>query len=147
MIVRTAQFIDAVTIGSNLRPADKQEVLTVSGNPGAVAVPQAYALSLECFVACPPGGRPPCVIFGVAEGGIVWLLATPEAHKHSRAIMKLAPGWLDRLAVPFPEGLHNWVDERNTLHLQWCLRTGFLAGNVGHINGHRFIHVHRPNRV
>lgn len=158
ILVRPATHADAVWIGARLRPEDAREVRTMSGLGPETAVPKAYAASTSCFTArCVDAssgsiapGRPdadPCVIFGVTDDpreptvGCIWLLATPEIRRCSKAVLQESPYWLAAFLRRYPGGLHNWVDSRNPLHIRWCRRVGFRFGRVMHHRGAAFHHA------
>lgn len=145
-------------LSSRLRPDDIREIEVASGKAPEDSVPLSFDVSTKCYTMryCDSQGaieRHPVAIFGVADDpqndsmGVVWLLATERIYKVARALMKVAPAWLDKLSEDYPGGLHNLVDARNTLHVRWLQKTGFRSLGVVPINGQQFIHAARFNGV
>lgn len=150
--IRPATPEDAAWIGANLREADETEVRTSSGGDPKDVLLRSLELSRECYVASWRDSEQPCVIFGVSDDptceglGIVWLLATDEIRKSPLEVFKLAHGWLEYMSRHYPLGLHNIADERNTLHIRWCLLMGFKPLDAVEHRGHRFIHIYRETK-
>lgn len=157
LTIRPATKEDAEYLGVNLRPDDKREVETSTGQPADKVVPLSLSLSSECYTIrlTDSNGKienAPAVIFGVADHtnvpdlGIVWLLATPKIHRAPISILREAAPWLDHFNKRYPAGITNIVDVRNDLHMRWLAILGFEFGNVMRVNGHDFMHTMRFNR-
>lgn len=116
-----------------------------------MVVPQSLDVSAQCYSirrAFTQVDDQPCVILGVADDaeakglGLVWLLATDDVNSVRRSVMEAGKLFLDHWLGQYPLGLHNIVDDRNLLHLKWCLKLGFkVIGNV-YIDGHLFHHIY-----
>ncbi|OQW34870.1 MAG: hypothetical protein A4E20_01450 [Nitrospira sp. SG-bin2] len=73
----------------------------------------------------------PAGMFGVVPtddlAGAVWLLGSEALVRDPlrRQFIREGRSWLDRLHA-FRPLLHNVVDERNTLHVHWLKKLGFV---------------------
>lgn len=155
IVIRPSALADAEWVGEHLRDADAQEVQTATGANPLVAVLRAFAISSECFsIFRSERGRvmgTPCALFGVvpdlgnAGYGVVWLLATDDIRGAGISLLRVADRWLDYLSRSYPKGLHNYADQRNTLHIRWCKLSGFTLGALHDIGGFPFQYIHRPS--
>lgn len=142
--VRPATAEDIVHVATHLRADDRQEVEHVGGS-----VAEAAAYAEECYALFSTAKVLPVGLFGVtadptcAARGIVWFLATDELRGSQFSLLRESKRWLDHLSRFFPEGLHNYADTRNTLHLRWCALTGFVTGDDRDIHGIPFRYIHR----
>jgi hypothetical protein len=157
IVFRPSTAADAEWVGSRLREADATEVQTVTGETPLPSVLRAFALSTECYsIYRAERGRvseKPCALFGVvpderhAGYGIVWFLATDDIRGAGISLLREADRWLDAMCKPYPLGLHNLADMRNTLHIRWCVLSGFVVTREPQIiGGFPFQYIHRPAR-
>lgn len=152
--LRPAAGWEAAYVGAHLRPEDQREAETATRMSGQSATELSFWLSRRALSMY---GRAsdalPLGIIGVADDprtsdyGIVWLLATASISKVWFSLYHRAPAIADDLGTGYKLGLHNAVDARNTLHLRWLDRCGFVRMDSADINGHQFIHVVRLNHT
>lgn len=146
---------DLEYVAKNLRKEDAREIETSTGMTDMVeAMLLSAKLSREVFAVCPildDVQSEPVAIFGVTDDprapntGICWLLATPMLLVTSRDIIKEAPKRLHRwIDNRYTNGLHNVIDKRNTMHVEWCRRVGFRFVGVRMLNGFPFLHAYLP---
>lgn len=157
IVIRPSSLADAEWVGEHLRDADDTEVRTVSELRPSLSVLRAFALSSECFsIFRAERGRVsdlPCALFGVVPDtahdgyGIVWFVATDDIRGAGISLLREADRWLDYMTRSFPNGLHNVADMRNTLHIRWCVLSGFTVTREPFtIGGFPFQYIHRPLR-
>lgn len=137
-----ARSADLAHIFCNLRPADKQELETASGKDISECFIEARSVSELMGVAYVDDE--PAVAFGVAKGGVVWLVATSAIEGAALPIFRLSKQVIQYLLTQYPT-LHNLVDCRNTLHLRWLRAVGFTMGDYAMVNGQAFqrFHMHQ----
>lgn len=127
---------DVYFIARNLREADRRELETISGRSALEAVWVSWAASERTWVATIHGE--PAVVFGVGQGGVVWMVGTDAISKAKVEVFKLSQRILGELLDMYGY-LHNFVDERNTLHVRWLKRLGFTFDGSIEINKLRFL--------
>lgn len=153
LTMRPASREEAVWLSSRLRPEDRREIETASGRSAETLLPASFDISDEVYsIRFTTDGQPdadPVAIFGVAPHtrhphiGVPWFLSTEGVRRGSGALIREANFWLDSWTDKYSGGLHNIVDERNTLHRRWLAYTGFTFGETIILHGHPFIHFFR----
>lgn len=113
----------------------------------------SFQLSEECFTIRRVEGEKilpdPVAIFGVCtdptapQKGIVWLLGTREVRLCALSLMRESALWLNHMSRRYPQGLYNYADSRNDLHIRWCQLTGFTLADAIEIGGVPFHPIHR----
>lgn len=157
IVIRPSTLVHAEWVGEHLRDADNTEVRTASDLKPSLSVLRAFALSSECFsIFRAERGRVsdrPCALFGVVPDtqrdgyGLVWFVATDDIKGAGISLLRESEGWLDYMTRSFPNGLHNFADMRNTLHIRWCVLSGFkVTREPVNIGGFPFQYIHRPLR-
>ncbi len=138
-LVRPATEADARYVGAHLRIADQVE-LEVSGRAATPILVEAVEVSREAY-ALWADSEPVC-LFGVVDEkylstrGRVWLVATDSVWKIKDTVTSDAHLWFDRWMTKwYPLGLHNVVDKRNKLHMDWIAQAGFKFGHTVDRNG------------
>lgn len=115
------------------RPEDRREVRSASGREVESAVAVGYLDGAVTIVARDSETGFPVFAMGVVELypgiGSPWLIATTEAAKHRRQIVKHARAVADVLNRRWPI-LVNRVDLRNAVHIKWLRRAGFRFGDI-----------------
>jgi hypothetical protein len=141
---------DAQFISNHLRPEDWAEIGVISDDPRREVMAGALGAALCYTVRRSKYALHPDILYGVTTdqtmlgAGIVWLVGTPLVHRVALSFLKAAPGILEDLVVGY-DFLHNYVDERNTLHLRWLKHLGFTFNSRVVIKGYNFTHaVWRP---
>lgn len=151
ILIRPATSEDVSWVAERLRAEDAEEIRTASQKDPVEIVHRAFSLSRETYAVYLGRDRlskHPAALFGVSgEGqrGAVWFLATDDIKGFGLTILLEAPYWLNHLSRHYPDGLHNYADLRNTLHIRWCQLTGFTLGNTVDLRGFPFVHIHRPS--
>lgn len=138
LIVRPATLQEAEALGPRLRPEDKQEVETATGMTAGEVVPASLLHSHECYTVRLSPHEEPCVIFGMTEDGLVWMLCTDDIRKAPLSILREARAWIDHW-MSYCGYLWNLVDSRNTLHVRWLTLLGFTFGEPIDVNGFPFL--------
>ena len=110
----------ALTVASNLLPADRREV-----KEGHGADPMQYLLSEaikgDAIYFSSPSGRT-AGMAGVDEGGKIWMLCTDVIHEHPLMFAREAKRWIESREEKL---LWNIVDKRNKVHLKLLKFLGF----------------------
>lgn len=129
---RPATLDDAHFVAHHLRPADRLEVMAVTGLPAFAVLPEAVRRGgVEAMIA-PTGevvglcGVDPSAIDGF---GNVWMIGTPRISAFRHEFLRAAREWLARRHREYPR-LGNLVDARNTVHIRWLALLGFRFTHV-----------------
>lgn len=130
--VRPIQEGDIEYIAGNLRLADQQELIASRGQDGSFfqIVAEAVGVSTKAWAMVGEDLRPTAV-FGVApvsllhRAGSPWLLGTDALFGHARTLVVWGRWYVARMREMYPGGLHNYVDARNVLSVNWLKRIGF----------------------
>lgn len=146
--LRPATPADAHTIAPLLRDEDKREVEIASGQPPEVSLP--FSLSLPGAVtvyADEVGTGRPLMIAGTVPFmpplvGTVWMLATPAALDHRKALVRDARVQVGKWNSDYPL-LFNYAWEANTTHINWLRAMGFSLLRRVELNQHPFIEFAR----
>jgi hypothetical protein len=129
-----------------IREADKNEVETGTGMPVTVALMGACERSEECWLVSQAGTGKPIAIFGLVESfhsGIVWMVATNLLMKYPVRLMKISKRVIERWNQKHSL-LHNFVDSRNEVHIEWLKHMGFVFNDSGQmLNGVNFWYFYK----
>lgn len=128
------------------------------GRPAAEVVRASYTISVECYTLWLTNSRgkimdQPSALFGVAADpmnnrrGIMWMVSTEEIRRAPISILREAIHWVEHFNRLYPDGLENFVDLRNGLHLRWLRLLGFSEQETVMIHGHPFTLVQRGCHV
>jgi hypothetical protein len=157
ILIRPATLEDALWLSSRLRSDDRREVETATGRSPEEVVPESFQMSDECFtVRRVVDGKlhpDPVALFGACPNprtpalGVVWFLGSDAVRLCALSVIRESGYWLDHLSRRYAEGLYNYADSRNSLHVRWCQLTGFTLGTPIDLNGVPFLPIHRPHRV
>lgn len=113
------------------RPADERECAAAGGASCAESIKSAAHAGAEITVASCVRTGLPVLFFGCTpcevrpHVGFIWMLASTAMREHARQFLRESPKWLDEFHRRTPL-LTNCVDARNTLHLSWLKRSGFV---------------------
>ena len=110
----------AMHVASNLRPDDFKEVYEGHGEFPLFSVPRD-AMGGDTVYFTAPNGKTAGVA-GVQQGGLIWMLCTPEVEKYPHTFARQAKKFIDSRTEPL---LWNIVDKRNTVHLKLLQFLGF----------------------
>ena len=120
---RAATLDDAVTVAERLREEDRAEVLAACGVDPRYLLPMYVADGRGVRVSGIEGG-PPEIVFGFdpvfynKEIAVAWMLSTPAIYDHPVEFTVNARYHWNKAHERF-HTLTNFIDERNTRHIQW----------------------------
>lgn len=123
---------DVFYIADHLREEDKRELETATGRTPIEAVFASWAVSEQAWVAYIDGL--PAIVFGVAPGGVVWLVGTDAISRAALPVFRLSRRIVKALLDDYGF-LHNIADCRNELHLRWLKLLGFTFCGTVEVNG------------
>lgn len=126
-----ARVDDATQIAPYLRSADKAELEAATGLDSplssliyGVAFGKAWAMK-EDFGEL----ELPFALFGVMPltktTGIPWMVATDDIVKHKRFFVKTSREYIPQMLALYPDGLTNFIDARNKVHIDYIKHFGF----------------------
>lgn len=127
-IIRAATLEDAAIIAPLLREADKNEIAAMFGGDPTNALKFSIRNSDVANIAFRSDDTP-LAIFGLGvheDVGVPWMMATDELKRHVKDFLRLSwvyiTGWSMDHKV-----LTNYVDARNTVHINWLTHMGFTV--------------------
>lgn len=131
-----ARVEDVIQIAPYLRSADKAELEAATGLDSCVyslthgvAFGKAWAIK-EDFGEL----ELPFVLFGVMPFsktiGIPWMVATDDLIKHKRFVLRHSKEYVKKMLELYPDGLLNFIDCRNTVHIEYIKRLGFVIDGL-----------------
>ncbi len=122
---------DALQIAPYLRSADKAELEAVTGQ-GEVLPSLLHGIG--CGKAWVIKEDKPIVLFGVAPlsitTGIPWMVATDDLIKNKRFVLRHSKHYVQKMLKLYPDGLLNYIDARNTVHIAYIKRLGFVIDGL-----------------
>ncbi len=143
--VRGVLLSDLDAIASDLRPADRAEMMAAHGDLPAIDIISAsVGMSWDARTLVIDGS--PAAVFGCAgrpDGiGVPWALGTPACDRAGRAMIvegrRYATKW-----VSAHRGLANIVHAENRRSIAWLKRVGFSIGEPLTIRGAPFLTFRR----
>ncbi len=124
--VSKATLQDVFQIERNLRSADRAELEAVSGLPALKTLVQGFGEG-KTWVFKADGVQ--VALFGVVPYtkyvGVPWMVATNDLVKHKRFFLKHCKKYIDHMLHLYPEGLVNYIDLRNEVHIRFIQHFGF----------------------
>lgn len=120
-------------IADNMRKADVDELMAMSGRTPQQAIEISLRNSDWCFVGL--ANDVPMCAFGVGtvnllyRVGVPWLLGTNAIETHYRAFARGSVMWRDYMKARY-DLLVNAVDARNTLSRRWLTWLGFTLSEA-----------------
>lgn len=134
-----AKYIDCINLGHKLRKEDQAEIKALANLKG----PEALILGLHYSHICISIFTEQdeiCAMFGAqgekGKDAAVWMLASDEIEKIAIPFLRQNKAVINFINQIHPV-LHNVVDARNTLHLNWLKWCGFTfinKQNIGYEN-------------
>ncbi|MEY9719273.1 hypothetical protein ABIA22_001763 [Sinorhizobium fredii] len=127
---RRATVADAIDLAPRLREADKNEFRAFLGLEPEIVLPFDIVAGQGDTWAL-VGSEGVIGLFGVQPVdqnplfGLVWMVTSDDLFKYRREFVKGTPQVLDMLHRKFPL-LGNHIDARNTVHVRWLQRLGFV---------------------
>ena len=134
---------DAVNLAPRLRAIDNLEVKCTGSTP-EVSLLRSFSLPNTKVLS---GIADKEIIFmcGVCDStddpdiGVIWMLASPSIHNHSRDILRLSKPTIDDLSKPY-KAVYNYVHKDNKISIRWLEWCGFTVDktNAYEIGGEDF---------
>lgn len=127
MLYRDATPDDIWTVGSKMREADRRELKAASGKGPYEMLAIGLIHSEDCIALLTEDGKA-FAMAGVCRmpdvGGSVWMLATDDLERCKMRFLRNIRAGLDMWQRKYGL-LHNYVDERNSVHINWLRWLGF----------------------
>jgi hypothetical protein len=130
--VRAIMPGDAEELFKNLRPADRDELMAMSGEVyfsikwSIMSSRYSWAFEVDGELAC---------LLGIVEGslisrfGIPWMLGTTVLDKNVGVLIRHSRKYYEEVKGKYPH-LVNFVDARNTKSIRWLKWLGFEFGEA-----------------
>ena len=124
--LRLATEIDCIYLSEHLREDDLQEIKAVTGLPPLLSLLTGLKLSSVPLVICDGNSKPVAMLGVVPNGliGFIWMVGTEDLKKISLSFLRNSKDVCDVLKGKH-QILHNYVDKRNKLHINWLKWMGF----------------------
>ena len=128
--LRLASEIDCIYLSENLRKEDIQEIQAVTGLPTLLSLLTGLKMSSVPLVICNADCKPVAMLGVVPNGliGFIWMVGTDDLKKISLSFLRNSKDVCDVLKGKH-QILHNYVDKRNKLHINWLKWMGFSIIN------------------
>ena len=128
--LRLASEIDCIYLSENLRKEDIQEIQAVTGLPPLLSLLTGLKMSSVPLVICNADCKPVAMLGVVPNGliGFIWMVGTDDLKKISLSFLRNSKDVCDVLKGEH-QILHNYVDKRNKLHINWLKWMGFTIIN------------------
>ena len=128
--LRVATEEDCIYLSKRLRKEDYQEIKAVSGLSPLISLLIGLEISDVPLVICNKKNKPVAMLGVVPQGlfGAIWMVGTEDLKKISLSFIKNCKGVCDVLQKDY-QLLNNFVDARNTLHINWLKWMGFTFIN------------------
>jgi len=127
---RPSYIPDCFYIAAHMREADKQEVQAVTNKDPKTAMLNGYSVSERPMTVTVDDV--PAAMYGVVRvdknTGCVWMLGTDEVTKANFSFLKASHGFLADAFTGY-NMLFNYIDARNTVHINWIKWLGFSIIN------------------
>lgn len=117
-------------ISENLRPGDRDEVHAALGHTRYLEALRASMRASDSVAVAVSAYGEPLAAFGVStvsvlyNTGLPWMLATPRASAHRRALMAGGRAYTALMLKQYTR-LENYVDARNVAAVAWLQRLGY----------------------
>ena len=124
--LRVATEEDCIYLSKRLRQEDFQEIKAVSGFSPLLSLIIGLKASDVPLVICNKKNKPVAMLGVVPQGlfGAIWMVGTEDLKKISLSFIRNCKGVCDVLQKNY-QLLNNFVDARNTLHINWLKWMGF----------------------
>ena len=128
--LRLASEVDCIYFSEHLRKEDIQEIQAVTGLPPLLSLLTGLKMSSVPLVICNPDCKPVAMLGVVPNGliGFIWMVGTDDLKKISISFLRNSKDVCDVLKGKH-QILHNYVDKRNKLHINWLKWMGFSIIN------------------
>lgn len=112
-------------IAHHLREADRREAIISTGYQHSPAYVLETSVSMSEVVFMAKWNEEPFAIFGVVEGGKVWMMGTPTMEEiPPKTVVLASRKWLSKLQTRYGV-LWNFVLKANEVHVRWLEAMGF----------------------
>lgn len=126
-----------------MRPADKREIMLLSGQEPNEALTECFELSDVCRTLSYK--NTPLIMYGTTPAGIVWGLGSTAIDDHTFGFLRVSREEVAVLQGDKPQ-LYNLVHADNELHLKWVKYVGFeIFDAVEHSSGELVHPILRSN--
>lgn len=125
---RVATEADARDLAPRLRESDRTEITLSSGPDNEKTLVESVRLSVEAHCAV-EDGKVIC-LWGIGEqdcDGVPWMVASPEAMKHPKKLVKRTRQIIKRWSRHY-RLLYNMVHAENITTIRWLKSVGFTIG-------------------
>lgn len=119
---RTSTVDDIGAIAASMRPADRREIMLLSGQEPKEALTECFESSTVCRTLSYK--NTPLIMYGTTKDGIVWGLGSTEIDKHTMGFLRVSRDEVEVLQGDH-EQIYNLVHADNELHLKWVEFVGF----------------------
>lgn len=128
--LRIATEDDCIYLSKNLRDDDYREIQAVTGLPALISLLTGLKISSVPLVICDDQSKPVAMLGVVPTGliGSIWMVGTDDLKKISLSFLRHSKKVCDVLKGKH-QVLHNYVDKRNKLHINWLKWMGFTIIN------------------
>ena len=128
--LRLATEVDCIYLSENLREDDIQEIKAVTGLSPLLPLLCGLRMSSVPLVICNADCKPVAMLGVVPNGliGFIWMVGTDDLKKISLSFLRNSKDVCDVLKGKH-QILHNYVDKRNKLHINWLKWMGFSIIN------------------
>jgi hypothetical protein len=124
--LRIATEDDCIYLSKNLREEDYQEIKAVTGLPALLSLLIGLKISSVPLVICDEQSKPVAMLGVVPTGliGSIWMVGTKDLKRISLSFLRHSKKVCDVIKGKH-QMLHNYVDSRNKLHINWLKWMGF----------------------
>lgn len=125
--IKIASHKDAEELSKNLREEDLEEIKANSNVSAYHALTGGVKYSHLPLAIMNDENKPIMIMGVVPQGkqlGLIWLLSSPEINVMPITFLRNCKGVLKLFLQSYPV-LYNYIDARNTLHINWLKWLGF----------------------
>lgn len=128
--VRQSVLADAIELAPNLRQADLDELSALRTDDPLFALIAPFTDQNAQTYSIVGDQNEVVGIFGVNEFGAVWMLSSDLLYeRYKKEFIRQAKHWIDVLHAPH-EFIYNYVDQRNTVSINWLRHCGFTVSKT-----------------
>ena len=123
---------DAVNLAPRLRDIDVLEVHAVGSTPEQSLLKSFSLPNTKVLSGVDSETKEIIFMCGVCDStddpdiGVIWMLASPSIHNHSRDVLKLSKPTIDDLSKPY-KAVYNFVHKDNRTSIRWLEWCGFTV--------------------
>lgn len=113
---------DVGAIAASMRPADRREIMLLSGQEPKEALTECFEQSE--IVRTLAHKNTPLIMYGTTRQGIVWGLGSEAIDNHTMGFLRVSREEVELLQGDHGQ-IYNLVHADNELHLKWVEFVGF----------------------